>query len=99
MMECIEYAKDVCELAPAWPGDAAPCAATPHAPASRHAGRRIPPATWVVIALAMPVLCWDVWRTERDMRLGRQAPIQHAELSTIVSAPSIPNHRPGFRPW
>jgi len=102
MVECIEYAKDVSELVPAGPGCAVLCAATPHAPASRHAlvrRRRIRPATWVVIALAIPILCWDAWQTERDVTLRGQAPIQHAQLSTSVSAPSFPYHRPGFRPW
>jgi len=102
MVECIEYAKDVSELVPAGPGYAALCAVTPHAPASRHAlvqRRRIHPATWVVITLAIPILCWDVWQTERDVTLRRQAPMQHAQLSTTVSAPSVPYHRPGFRPW
>lgn len=102
LVDCFEYDGDICEPVPAGPGYAALCAATPHAPASRHAlvqRRRIHPATWVVITLAIPILCWDVWQTDRDVTLRRQAPMPHAQSSTTVSAPSVPYHRPGFRPW
>jgi hypothetical protein len=100
MVECIEYAKDVGELIPTGTGVAALRAETQQAVGQRCVlvrGSRIRPATWVVIALAIPVLCWDVWQTERDVTLRRQASLPQAESSTSISAPAIP--RPGFRPW
>jgi hypothetical protein len=103
LVECFEYPMDVCEPAvPAWPGYAALFAQSQQATAPRHVAarrRRIQPATWVVIALAIPVLCWDIWQTERDVAARRQTSMQHARIAATVSAPSIPDHRPRFRPW
>jgi hypothetical protein len=103
LVECLEYAMDVCEPAvPAWPGYAALFAQTRLPTATRRGAsrrRRIQPATWVVIALAIPVLCWDIWQTERDVAARRQTSMQHVQMSTTASAPSVPDHRPRFRPW
>jgi hypothetical protein len=103
LVECFEYAMDVCEpVLPAWPGYAALFAQTQQATAPRREAvsrRRIQPATWVVIALAIPVLCWDIWQTERDVAARRQTPMQHARISVTVSAPSVPDQRPRFRSW
>ncbi len=102
LVECFEYVGDVCEAAPAWPGYAALFAQTQQATATRRGAvkrRRIQPATWVVIALAIPVLCWDIWQTERDVAARRQTSVQHARISDTLSAPTVPDHRPRFRPW
>ena len=102
LVDCFEYDGDICEPVPAGPGYAALYAETQQRTARQPATvqrSRIHPATWVVIALAIPILGWDVWQTERDVTLRRQAPMPHAQLSTIVAAPSVPYHRPGFRPW
>jgi hypothetical protein len=103
LVECFEYAMDVGEPAvPAWPGYAALLAQTRPATVPRREAvrqRRIQPATWVVIALAIPVLCWDIWQTERDVAVRRQTSMQHARISATLSAPSLPDQRPHFRPW
>lgn len=103
LVECFEYAMDVCGPVPAWPGFAALYAEIQRAAARPRPAsvqrRRIQPATWVVIALALPVLCWDIWQTQRDVTLRRQMSMQHVQMSTTASAPSVPDHRPRFRPW
>jgi hypothetical protein len=101
LVECFEYVRDVCEPVPVWPGFAALYAeiqrATARLPATVQR-RRMQAATWVVIALAVPVLCWDIWQTQRDVAARRQTSMQHAPMSTTASA-SVPEHRPRFRPW
>ncbi len=101
LVECFEYVSDVCESVPAWPGFAALYAEIQRTAARRPATtqRRIPAATWVVIAMAIPVLCWDIWQTQRDVTVRRQTSMQHVQMSTTASAPSVPDHRPRIRPW
>ncbi len=104
LVECFEY---VCEPVPAWPGFAALYAEIQRTAARLPAivqRRRIQPATWVVIALAVPVLCWDIWQTQRDVAARRhasmqQTSLQHAQMSTGASTSSVPDHPPRFRPW
>jgi hypothetical protein len=97
-----EYVRDVCEPVPAWPGFAALYAETQRTAARMPATvrrRRIQPATWVVIALAVPVLCWDIWQTQREVAARRQTSMQHAQMSISASASSVGDLRPRFRPW
>jgi hypothetical protein len=101
LVECFEYVRDVCEPVPAWPGFAALYAEIQRTAARLPATvqrRRIQPATWMVIALAVPVLSWDTWQTQRDVTARRQTSVQHAQMSTTDGASSVPDHRPRFRP-
>jgi hypothetical protein len=68
---CPECAEEVSEPSPTCSQCDAPPAKASRArpPQSAPAQRQTHPATWVVTAAIIPLLCWDAWQTYKEARL------------------------------
>ena len=59
--------------------------------------RRIHPLTWVAAAALLPLVCWDAWQTQHEVRAKRAASVVgYAQSQTH---PLAPQARSRYRPW
>ena len=58
--------------------------------------RRMHPMTWVAAAALLPLVCWDAWQTQHEIRARREASTQYTQVPTRAVAPQA---RSRFWSW
>jgi len=92
-VRCDACGNEVPEQAPVCLPCTASWAETLRASASRPVSAqrgKMHAVTWVVTAALIPLLCWDIWQTQHEAHLRRQAATPSARVSSPVWA--LPRH-------
>jgi hypothetical protein len=93
LVRCDACGNEVSEQAPVCLPCATSCAETLRASASQPATAqrgKMHAVTWVVTAALIPLLCWDVWRSQQEAHMRRQVSTASAKMSCPVWA--LPRH-------